>query len=243
MLETILVSGAVALVLCVICLAAWNAASRRILAEKEQARAEEERAKLVPDAIVGRDYRRLLHDIRGPLQTIRMAAGLLTLRGDSELDEVSASVTDCAKLIDGLVESINSMDLAQDMVIVDSIRNCAKLYGNGAEISIDVDREMELFCIPMVLDRMIGNIISNAAKHRARYSEVIIKGLDDGRGFSVVNKTSNRVDTESLWGIDKRKSGLGMGIIKSMAAELGVTVTAECTKAYKGWLFRMEVKW
>jgi signal transduction histidine kinase len=241
--ETILVSGAMALILCIICMVAWSAAAKRILAEEEKNRAERERAKLVPDAIVGRDYRRILHDIRGPLSTIRIAAGVLRLKDDDELDEISIEVENCAKIIDNLVESINSMELAQGIAIVDSIRDCAFIYGNGADIVIDIDNDMALVCVPMLFDRLVGNIISNATKHRTAHSRVVIRGCNSGRGFVVINETSNPVNVSNLWSTDRRQNGLGMGIIRNVAAELGVVAAAKCTKAHKGWTFQMEVTW
>lgn len=251
MLEPILVSGSVALILSVICVVAWRAGVRRV-------RAEEEKKEMVPDAIVGRDYRRIFHDIKSPLTAVRMSADLLLLGWDSDTDvshinnttyEVGEAINEAVVRILKLMESVSSPDAVQEVNVAEVVRVCVYIYGKKAPISVVMQDGATIVCVPILLNRLVGNILSNAVRHRTPNSLVTISGEYSGIGFCVANSIANEVDCNSIWENADPASTSGMGIIKSIADELGLDVVIRCVKNGVGngddhnWVFEAEVTW
>lgn len=231
MLEEVLAAGAMALALSAVCLAAWLSGKRRVEAEQEIRR-------MMPDALVGKDYRRILHDAKGPLAAIRMSADVISMRGDQDLAQIGTEIKQCSEKINSLIESVNALELVQEVDLEDAIREGIYLYSCGTPVMSSVVSGTMIACIPVYLDRLIGNIISNAVRHRAPGSDVVVKPIKrNGKGFVVTNEVGHRVDCKDVG------KGEGLGIIKSSAWKLGARVRANCCKRNGVWWYKVEVMW
>jgi nitrogen fixation/metabolism regulation signal transduction histidine kinase len=215
----------------VICLAAWGSGVRRVEVELEL-------EKLMPDAVVGKDYRRILHDVKCPLAAIRMSADVISMRGDQELVQIGTEIKQCSEKINKLIESVNALELVQEIDLEDAIQEGIFLYGCGTPVMSSVVSGTKIACIPVYLDRLIGNIISNAVRHRTPGSDVVVKPVSkNGKGFVVTNEVNYRV------GCKDAGKGEGLGIIKASAWKLGARVRSSCCKRDGGWWYRVEVTW
>jgi signal transduction histidine kinase len=251
MLESILVSGSVALILSVICIVAWRTGVRRVEAEKE-------RMEMVPDAIIGRDYRRIFHDIKSPLTAVKLVGDLLICGwnkgksiGDINADasELGQTILESSDKVLDLMKSVSTPDVVQEINIAEAIRTNMYICGKGAPVSVRVKEDAKIVCVPILFSRLLGNIFSNAVRHSIPNSLITVAGEYSGVGFCVTNSIRGHVDCNSLWESADPKGTTGLSIIKSLAEDLGLLVVIRCVRNGVGnggdhtWVFEVEVSW
>ncbi|MFF8374045.1 two-component system sensor histidine kinase CseC [Streptomyces lydicus] len=174
----------------------------------------------------------IAHELRTPVTGLLTAAELLPPGRPSEL------VRDRAQALRTLVEDV--LEVArldghaeraelQDVVLGEFIAR--RVRALDPEITVDVVREAEVTTDPRRLERILGNLIANAARHGRPPIEVTVEGRvlrvrDHGPGFpeALLREGPSRFRTGSS---DRagRGHGLGLTIAAGQARVLGARLT------------------
>ncbi|MEW9520720.1 two-component system sensor histidine kinase CseC [Streptomyces tubercidicus] len=174
----------------------------------------------------------IAHELRTPVTGLLTAAELLPPGRPSEL------VRDRAQALRTLVEDV--LEVArldghaeraelQDVVLGEFVTR--RVRALGPDIVIDVVRDAEVTTDPRRLERILGNLIANAARHGRPPIEVAVEGRvlrvrDHGAGFpeALLREGPSRFRTGSS---DRagRGHGLGLTIAAGQARVLGARLT------------------
>ncbi|MEU8685003.1 two-component system sensor histidine kinase CseC [Streptomyces sp. NPDC048611] len=174
----------------------------------------------------------IAHELRTPVTGLLTAAELLPPGRPSEL------VRDRAQALRTLVEDV--LEVArldghaeraelQDVVLGEFVTR--RVRALGQDIVIDVVRDAEVSTDPRRLERILGNLIANAARHGRPPIEVTVEGRvlrvrDHGPGFpeALLREGPSRFRTGSS---DRagRGHGLGLTIAAGQARVLGARLT------------------
>ncbi|MDC7337591.1 two-component system sensor histidine kinase CseC [Streptomyces lydicus] len=174
----------------------------------------------------------IAHELRTPVTGLLTAAELLPPGRPSEL------VRDRAQALRTLVEDV--LEVArldghaeraelQDVVLGEFVAR--RVRALDPEITVDVVREAEVTTDPRRLERILGNLIANAARHGRPPIEVTVEGRvlrvrDHGPGFpeALLREGPSRFRTGSS---DRagRGHGLGLTIAAGQARVLGARLT------------------
>ncbi|MDT0460592.1 two-component system sensor histidine kinase CseC [Streptomyces sp. DSM 41527] len=174
----------------------------------------------------------IAHELRTPVTGLLTAAELLPPGRPSEL------VRDRAQALRTLVEDV--LEVArldghaeraelQDVVLGEFVSRRVRALDPG--ITVDVVREAEVTTDPRRLERILGNLIANAARHGKPPVEVTVEGRvlrvrDHGTGFpeALLREGPSRFRTGSS---DRagRGHGLGLTIAAGQARVLGARLT------------------
>ncbi|MFE6742170.1 two-component system sensor histidine kinase CseC [Streptomyces tubercidicus] len=174
----------------------------------------------------------IAHELRTPVTGLLTAAELLPPGRPSEL------VRDRAQALRTLVEDV--LEVArldghaeraelQDVVLGEFVTR--RVRALGPDIVIDVVRDAEVTTDPRRLERILGNLIANAARHGRPPIEVTVEGRvlrvrDHGAGFpeALLREGPSRFRTGSS---DRagRGHGLGLTIAAGQARVLGARLT------------------
>ncbi|ARH92545.1 MULTISPECIES: two-component system sensor histidine kinase CseC [Streptomyces] len=174
----------------------------------------------------------IAHELRTPVTGLLTAAELLPPGRPSEL------VRDRAQALRTLVEDV--LEVArldghaeraelQDVVLGEFVAR--RVHALDPEITVDVVREAEVTTDPRRLERILGNLIANAARHGRPPIEVTVEGRvlrvrDHGPGFpeALLREGPSRFRTGSS---DRagRGHGLGLTIAAGQARVLGARLT------------------
>ncbi|MER7150082.1 two-component system sensor histidine kinase CseC [Streptomyces lydicus] len=174
----------------------------------------------------------IAHELRTPVTGLLTAAELLPPGRPSEL------VRDRAQALRTLVEDV--LEVArldghaeraelQDVVLGEFVAR--RVHSLDPEITVDVVREAEVTTDPRRLERILGNLIANAARHGRPPIEVTVEGRvlrvrDHGPGFpeALLREGPSRFRTGSS---DRagRGHGLGLTIAAGQARVLGARLT------------------
>lgn len=174
----------------------------------------------------------IAHELRTPVTGLLTAAELLPPGRPSEL------VKDRAQALRTLVEDVLEvarLDSAaeraelQDILLGEFVTRRAGTFGPG--VSVQVARESEVTTDPRRLERILGNLLANAARHGGTPIEVTVDGRnlrvrDHGPGFpeELLAEGPSRFRTGSR---DRagRGHGLGLTIAAGQARVLGARLT------------------
>ncbi|MER0481780.1 two-component system sensor histidine kinase CseC [Streptomyces sp. Edi2] len=174
----------------------------------------------------------IAHELRTPVTGLLTAAELLPPGRPSEL------VRDRAQALRTLVEDV--LEVArldghaeraelQDVVLGEFVTRRVRALDPG--ITVEVVREAEVTTDPRRLERILGNLIANAARHGKPPVEVTVEGRvlrvrDHGTGFpeALLREGPSRFRTGSS---DRagRGHGLGLTIAAGQARVLGARLT------------------
>ncbi|MFI0218389.1 two-component system sensor histidine kinase CseC [Streptomyces lydicus] len=174
----------------------------------------------------------IAHELRTPVTGLLTAAELLPPGRPSEL------VRDRAQALRTLVEDV--LEVArldghaeraelQDVMLGEFVAR--RVRALDPEIAVDVVREAEVTTDPRRLERILGNLIANAARHGRPPIEVTVEGRvlrvrDHGPGFpeALLREGPSRFRTGSS---DRagRGHGLGLTIAAGQARVLGARLT------------------
>lgn len=174
----------------------------------------------------------IAHELRTPVTGLLTAAELLPPGRPSEL------VRDRAQALRTLVEDV--LEVArldghaeraelQDVVLGEFVARRVRALDPG--ITVEVVREAEVTTDPRRLERILGNLIANAARHGKPPVEVTVEGRvlrvrDHGTGFpeALLREGPSRFRTGSS---DRagRGHGLGLTIAAGQARVLGARLT------------------
>ncbi|MFE0193152.1 two-component system sensor histidine kinase CseC [Streptomyces sp. NPDC059008] len=174
----------------------------------------------------------IAHELRTPVTGLLTAAELLPPGRPSEL------VRDRAQALRTLVEDV--LEVArldgyaeraelQDVMIGEFVSR--RVRALDPEIAVDVVRDAEVTTDPRRLERILGNLIANAARHGKPPIEVTVEGRvvrvrDHGGGFpeALLREGPSRFRTGSS---DRagRGHGLGLTIAAGQARVLGARLT------------------
>ncbi|MEV0371463.1 two-component system sensor histidine kinase CseC [Streptomyces sp. NPDC050636] len=174
----------------------------------------------------------IAHELRTPVTGLLTAAELLPPGRPSELvrDRAQAmrtlveDVLEVARL-DGYAERAELQDVALGEFVTRRVRSL------NPDIGIDVVRDAEVTTDPRRLERILGNLIANAARHGKPPIEVTVEGRvlrvrDHGTGFpeALLREGPSRFRTGSS---DRsgRGHGLGLTIAAGQARVLGARLT------------------
>jgi signal transduction histidine kinase len=248
----LVLSIVVTLLLTTLCLILWRAGIARVEAEK--ARAEEEirrveaelaRVKLAVDAVVGREMRRIAHDIKSILGAILLGAEMLFEAGcdlsEPDIVDTSSGIRDCAERLQALVDSVGSPDVARDVELASAIQTATMLCGLGEPFVITVPHGQLVSCVPLALGRLLSNLVSNAVRHKVRDSLISVSPVSNGGlGFRVSNEVAGPIDCDAVWASE---DSLGMSNIRELSASLGVDTVINCEFVGGKWIFNAIVIW
>ncbi|WP_432146882.1 two-component system sensor histidine kinase CseC [Streptomyces sp. bgisy084] len=174
----------------------------------------------------------IAHELRTPVTGLLTAAELLPPGRPSEL------VRDRAQALRTLVEDV--LEVArldghaeraelQDVVLGEFVTR--RVRALGPDIVVDVARDADVTTDPRRLERILGNLIANAARHGRPPIEVTVEGRvlrvrDHGPGFpeALLREGPSRFRTGSS---DRagRGHGLGLTIAAGQARVLGARLT------------------
>ncbi|MFH8598085.1 two-component system sensor histidine kinase CseC [Streptomyces rimosus] len=174
----------------------------------------------------------IAHELRTPVTGLLTAAELLPPGRPSELvrDRAQAmrtlveDVLEVARL-DGYAERAELQDVALGEFVTRRVRAL------NPDIKIDILRDAEVSTDPRRLERILGNLIANAARHGKPPIEVTVEGRvvrvrDHGTGFpeALLREGPSRFRTGSS---DRagRGHGLGLTIAAGQARVLGARLT------------------
>jgi len=161
------------------------------------------------------------HDLRNPLQILQFAAETVRMhnesRPDPELQELvtdmDKAVTQMKRMLSDLVTTASGqlglvLPLAPERIVVSELterlrrRLRALVFGRDVRASVFSTREAppEIEVDPLLLDRIVDNLLTNAAKYTERGS--IVVELEGKPGFLIikVSDTGRGMDPDKLEG-------------------------------------------
>lgn len=195
------------------------------------------------------------HELRTPLTAERNLLqvalddpGTTSAEWRSTAEEVLASNAEQARLVDGLLTLASSegglserepVDLAA--IVLDSV---LVLEPEIHRLDIHVDGDTQpapLDGDSLLVERLVVNLLTNAMRHNVVGGEMtVLTGAMDGKAFVAVSNTGPQVpphEVERLFQpfqrLDPRRvirkdgHGLGLSIVRAIAAAHGATITAE----------------
>jgi signal transduction histidine kinase len=189
------------------------------------------------------------HELRSPIASIRQHAEVAVAHPDTtELGELSEVVLEEIDVLQHLVDDLmlltrideGTLRLRRDQVDLDDIvlREAARLRGSRPDLQIDLDgtEATRTRGDPAALDRMIRNLVDNAARHahhaialgvveRDGHASVTVD--DDGAGIPPADRArvfDRFVRLDEARDRDSGGTGLGLAIVREVAAAHGASV-------------------
>lgn len=189
--------------------------------------------------------RDILHDVNTPLSSLRLNASLLIKEygQNRKLERIEQSVDKILSLqnnLRGYLDEHASADEIFDLMpLLDTrIEMVRKIYP-------DITFEKELYPLQLntnrdAMDRIIDNLLTNAAKYNKENGLVYIKLQDKnliisdtGSGIRDSSKVFKRFYTENAKGV-----GIGLHIVKKLCDALGITISLK-SEVGEGSLFTL----
>jgi two-component system, OmpR family, osmolarity sensor histidine kinase EnvZ len=180
------------------------------------------------------------HDLRGPLARIRLAAGLLPEESESApwRDAIVRNTLAVDRLIESFLDHVRAGELAldQEADVAAIARGAAVAAGRGAdELTVIAPEALPLrHTHPLLLERLIANLLDNAFKHgrapvelriEARRALVVIEVSDAGAG--VPDEQREQLLQAFARGDAARNTsgtGLGLTIVARVVTRMGGTL-------------------
>jgi signal transduction histidine kinase len=110
--------------------------------------------------------------------------------------------------------------------LAEAIRGAIAGHGAGCPFVVRVPGGRLVRARPDALDRLLGNLVSNAARHRVPGTVVDVTAVR-GTGFAVSNEVAGRVDPDAVL---RSTARTGMSNVRRLAEVLGVSVSATCRR-------------
>jgi two-component system, OmpR family, sensor histidine kinase KdpD len=213
---------------------AWE--SERLVAEQERSArlAEIDSARAALLASIG-------HDLRTPLTGIRVSADALALSGDTlapaDREELIESLRQSAVRLDGLLDSV--LHAARIEAGSESVhpapcdlrevvaRAVADLRSDRLRVSAD-GRAVMATVDPVICERVVGNLVSNALGHTPEDSPVEVRTATEGSraAITVVDHGQGLADAIDT---GRNRHGLGLTIVDRLARYAGIEVAQQET--------------
>jgi len=183
------------------------------------------------------DNRRALvavsHDLRTPIQRLRLRASLLD---DAELSAgMSADLDDIERFVESVMTYLRGGEM-EEMRLVDVAAIAMTAVDNAADaggcISYDGPDSLVTRTRPLALKRALANLIDNGLRHAARVrvglvsdgARMVLSVDDDGPGIAEARRELARLPfrrMEDANGTDGGRAGLGLAIVDKSAEMLG----------------------
>ena len=195
------------------------------------------------------------HDLRQPLQSVSLllaAQSMYLEEGKAKdiLGKAKKSMGDLTKLLDSLLD-ISKLDAGAvvpellDVPLTELIRGLSDKYesllvAKGVQLKIQIDRRYFVKTDPILLNRILSNLMDNAYRYTeegsvsinvcSRKSGVLISITDTGKGvdgqeLDAIFSEFYQVENHER---DRRKGiGLGLAIVKRLASVLGFDITVQ----------------
>jgi two-component system, OmpR family, sensor histidine kinase KdpD len=194
--------------------------------------------------------RAVSHDLRSPLTAIRTAAAAVGSRSvsDEERDELASVIAEesdrLARLVDNLLElsrlETGAAEPQREWVSVDELVEAAAESPAMRGVALDVALEPELPLLKVdaaQLERVLGNLLENAARHSNGQPVSVRARRSDGRVFIRVSDQGPGIPPEELPrifepfyrapGATGTGAGLGLAIARGFVEANGGRIRAE----------------
>lgn len=209
------------------------------------------------------------HELKTPLTVIRGYSEILeqsTGEGDSarpvqrissevvRMEKLLAELLRMAELREGEAQTARDVDLAQ---LVKTKAEDLQTLQRGREVNLEFEGQAKVFAPPLLLEMLLNNIFSNIRKHTEFDDEVTVtlrpedKGLlltieDAGPGLPDTLLTDSTGSTfrrfNELRNTSVEGQGMGLAIIKDVAAQLGAEVTFSKSETLGGLRIELRFK-
>lgn len=188
------------------------------------------------------------HDLRSPLRAIgNLAEWTIEDAGDSLGDEVRSNLVLIRERAERLSRLLSDLlayaragqdDLESELIHLPGlVRDVAVMADPELRFDIDFEGERCLWASAVPLTTILRNLVSNAVKHHdkptgrivvrhdIRENRSLITVSDDGPGIEPRYQKQVFDLFQTLGGIDKDGSGMGLAMVRKLAEELGGRVT------------------
>lgn len=175
----------------------------------------------------------ILHDFNTPLSSLRLNSAMLKkeLKESEKLDRIEKSVENILSLQEHLRSYLQNHHQEKEKFNIRNIieENIYMLEKNYPDMEFKVEMpKIELFTNRDALLRIVGNILSNAAKYNRRDGLVMVSYsdktetlhiTDTGRGIKDAKRIFERFYKEQERGL-----GIGLHIVKKLSDELDIKI-------------------
>ena len=191
--------------------------------------------------------RDILHDVNTPLSTLRLNARLLIKEygKNRKLERIEQSVDKILSLQNNLRGYLDEHALAEE--IFDLMKLVETRVEMVKKIYPDIVFKQERYSLQLntnrdAMDRIVDNLLTNAAKYNRKNGSVTIKLQDKnllisdtGSGIRDSSKVFKRFYTENAKGV-----GIGLHIVKKLCDALGITISLK-SKLGEGSIFTLNL--
>ena len=176
----------------------------------------------------------ILHDFNTPLSTLRLNASMLKEEvGESKkILRIENAIQNILNLQSNLKAYLSNHEAQKKHFYLDTFieKRVLSLESSYKNIHFEVDvAQKELFTNEDAFQRVIDNLLSNAAKYtqndafiKIELEGTVLKIIDNGKGIKNPHKVFERFYKEQERGI-----GIGLHIVKKLCEELGVKISLE----------------
>jgi two-component system osmolarity sensor histidine kinase EnvZ len=220
--------------------AAWRALRERLVQQ------DRERATMLAG---------ISHDLRSPLARIRLAADLLPAEGATHTrrESILRNVDAADRLIESFLDHVRARELPMDRP-VDFTEVARQVLADRAlpEAVLRLDAPAPVpvpRAHPLLLERLLDNLVDNALKHGAPPVEVQLRATAHGGELLVIDHGAGLPPgdearlTEAFARADAARSapgtGLGLAVVKRIAARMN----AELSFERAGPVHRVRLRW
>ncbi len=191
----------------------------------------------------------ILHDFNTPLSTLRLNSSMLKkeIGSNEKLLRIEQSVQNILNLQEHLRSYLFNHEMQKEKFQLHTVVNeqVCMLEKNYPDIKFGINiQELTLYTNKKAFERIINNILSNAAKYNKKDGSVSIvydaniKSLyitDTGKGIKNPQKIFERFYKEQERGI-----GIGLHIVKKLCDELGITISVSSAQGV-GTTFKLNL--
>lgn len=187
------------------------------------------------------------HDLRTPLAALRVAVDALQAPGaalsPAHRAELLETIADGADRLDELIT--NLLDLSRletgslitrpvSTDVADAVVRAVVGSADPQRVELDVDDPLpEVVADPVLLERVVANLVSNALRHTPAGTPVSVAVseasggvrvavVDHGPGIPVEHRVEVLAAFHQLPGADDSGSGLGLAVVAGFCAAMGV---------------------
>lgn len=204
-----------------------------------QVRIEKEKQKLADRARLGANVADIAHDIRNlttsQILLIQVLQQFVSNKEDLVLVDDALQQSKCAQSYLSLL--LGTPDVAEDISLLAMTKKVARLYGSGLQALIKIEPSTIVYCSPLGLERLLGNLVSNAAKHG---TGSYIRFIETPGSLWVENRVDAPLPISAWTGDCEAKTvweGLGLRIVKGLAQKLNIGLSFEHVEHEDGlWL-------
>lgn len=190
------------------------------------------------------------HDLRNPLSVIRFGTELLKreLAGPDHLEELVEDMAQATDRMDTLLGGLITSASGEDKLIevspetvdvhpmVERLRRRLRALVHGREIRVSVFRTREapehVICDPVIMDRVLDNLLTNAAKYTESGSIVVEVGGTPGFLTVKISDTGRGIDPDKIQTIFSpaatppaerapRSFGVGLSVVVQLMDQIG----------------------